>query len=274
MTRRIYKRPHRAKRKKPFFAKAIFWKSTATATLALGAVWFICFSPTLEIREVAVNGTDRVNKSDCVKAIEQQINKKIALFDSKSILLFNIDQAKKDLLAQFPQIQDIKIERQFPSKIYAAVQERRAVAVFSTGQGKQYSIDGDGIAFEVKGVKDANLLQIVSNRVGDSELKIGGTAISKDNLENILKLKGGAESQTKISITSAIIATGERVNFQTNEGWFIYFNPTKDAEVQLVKLVSVVNDNTFSAKRKNLEYVDIRFTRVYLKEKTSPTSAQ
>lgn len=269
MTRRIYKRPHRAKRKKPFFAKAIFWKSTIISTLLLGAAWFICFSPSLAIKEVAVNGTDRVNNGDCVKAIEEEINKKIALFDSKSIVLFNIDQAKKELLVKFPQIQDIKIERQFPSKIYAAVEERRAVAVFSTSDGKQYLIDGDGIAFEEKGGDDSGLLLITSNRVNDNDLKIGGTALPKANLENILRLKGGAESQLKIFIASAAIATGERVNLMTGEGWYIYFNPAKDAEPQLLKLVSVASDASFTEKRKNLEYIDIRFTRVYLKEKNT-----
>ncbi len=43
---------------------------------------------------------------------------------------------------------------------------------------------------------------------------------------------------------------------------------------QLIKLGAVINDQVFQSKRANLEYVDIRFTRVYLKEKTPATETQ
>jgi cell division protein FtsQ len=259
-----YRRPHRAKKKKPFFAKAWFWRSVLLLALLGGGIWFVCFSSVLEVKEVTVAGTQKVDRQDCVDVISAEVTKKIAMFDSKSILLFNLDQAKKDILAQFPQIQSIKIERQFPSRIMAQIEERRAVATFNDGS-KVFLLDDQGIAFQ-EASTSADLLQISDSRA--TAARPGGTVIGKDVLAAILRMKSQIQSASGILVERAVIATPERINLLTQEGWYIYFNPLKDIESQLTKLEAMISDDSFKAKRANLEYVDIRFTRVYLKEKS------
>ncbi len=271
MVRRNFKKPHRAKKRKSLFAKAAFWRSAFFVAAIGGGVWLVCFSPMLEVKQVSVAGAQKISDQDCVSFIEGEINKKIGFLDSKSILLLNLDQTKKELMAKFPQIQDIKIERQFPSKIYASIEERKGVAIFSAGNGKKYLIDGDGVAFEeADGGNTAGLLEI-----GDSyapDLKIGSLAIKKELLSNILRMKGDVQSTAQIEVSAAVVATPERVNLQTKEGWYIYFDPNKDMDSQLMKLTAVLADNSFKTKRTTLEYLDIRFTRVYLKEKSAETN--
>ncbi|MFA6376489.1 MAG: FtsQ-type POTRA domain-containing protein, partial [Candidatus Paceibacterota bacterium] len=182
MTRRNYKKPHRAKKVKPLVAKASFWRAVFGVSAASGLVWLVCFSPALEVKEIKITGTEKVSGQDCVKVIEDEISKKIAMFDSKSILLFNLDQAKNDILARYPQIQNIKIERQFPSKIYASVEERRGIAVFNAG-GKSYLVDDGGIGFqEIDSPPD--LLAISDSR--EAEVVMGGQVVSKEVLSGIL----------------------------------------------------------------------------------------
>ena len=264
MPRRSYKKPYRAKRKKPLLAKASFWRSLGVTAAAGGAVWVVCFCPALEVKEVNVEGAQKINAQDCAQMIQEEINKKIAFFDSKSILLFNLEQAKKEILAKYPQLQDIKIVRQFPSKIYASVEERRGVAVYVDSRGKRYSVDIQGIAFE-EAADPEGVIEIVDSR--GPEVEAGGQAITKELLSGILRMKGAIDGEGKITVLNAKIETLERINLQTSEGWFIYFNPLKDIEDQLVKLDAVLADPAFNAKRSNLAYLDIRFTRVYLKEK-------
>jgi cell division septal protein FtsQ len=264
MVRRTYKKPHRAKRKKTLWQKPVFWRSLVLATGAGGAVWLVCFSPALEVKEIEVAGTQKIDNGVCAKMIEEEVAKKIALFDSKSILLFDLEQAKKDLLARFPQAQDIKIERQFPSKIIASVQERRAVAIFN-GNDKRWLLDNDGIAFEESTVGESNdLLQIF---IPEKQAQIGQQIIDKNTLSGILRIKGEIGQLPDIVAESISLATPERINLLTKEGWYVYFNPLKDIDQQLAKLAAVAKDEEFLQKRKNLEYVDVRFTRVYLKEK-------
>ncbi len=262
MVRRRYKKPHRARRKKPIYAKPLFWKSLVLLSLASGTVWLVCFSPILEIKEIEVAGAEKINDYDYLKVIEGQANKKIALFDSKSILLFNIDQVKKDLLARFPQAESVKIEREFPSKIIASVQERRATAALNNG-GRLYLIDSEGIAFE-NFHEEKGLIEITN---GEKNISLGEQAIDKDILGAILRMKSEIVATANINLVSAAIATPERINLLTDKGWYIYFNPLKDITDQAFKLVSVMEDDVFEQKKGNLEYIDVRFTRVYLKQK-------
>lgn len=264
MPRRSYKKPYRAKRKKPLLAKASFWRSIGGLAFIGGAVWVVCFCPALEVKEINVNGAQKINGQDCVNLIENETSKKVAFFDSKSILLFNLDQAKKEILAKYPQIQDVKIERKFPSKIYALIEERQGVAVYVDAKGSKFSVDTEGYAFDPADSTES-VIEILDP--GTTEAKIGSPVILKDTLAAILKMKGEIDSMGKISVVQARLATPERINLLTSEGWYIYFNPLKDINEQLVKLNAVLSDASFAAKRTNLEYLDIRFTRVYLKEK-------
>ncbi|MCU0653372.1 MAG: FtsQ-type POTRA domain-containing protein [Candidatus Pacebacteria bacterium] len=269
MTRRTYKKPHRAKKKKSILAQAAFWRTAFFMTAIGGTVWLVCFSPALEIKEIAISGTEKVDRRDCVSFIAGEAQKKIAFFDSKSILLLNLDKTKKELMAKFPQIQDIKIERQFPSKIYASIEERRGVARLATGQ-KSFLVDNDGIAFE-EAATTTDLLEIGTGKADG--VKAGDTAIKKELLDNILKMKVQIQELAQTVVDSAQVATPERVNMRTSEGWYIYFDPTKDIANQMTKLAAVISDESFKAKRKDLEYLDIRFTRVYLKAKNTPESS-
>ena len=264
MTRRIYKKPHRAKKHKPLIAKASFWRSICVFAVLCGSVWLVCFSPALEVKDIEVAGAEKVSEQDCAKVIHDEVNKKIAFLDSKSILLFNMEQTKKELLARFPQVQNIKIERQFPSKIIASVEERSGVAIMGDGSGKKFLVDGNGIAFE-EVFEQKELLEI--SVAAGRPLKVGDEAVSKEMLSGILRIKGDMLASSGINTVGASIETPERINLQTQDGWYVYFNPLKDIDSQLSKLAAVIGDESFKAKKANLEYVDVRFTRVYLKQK-------
>jgi len=232
------------------------------AATGAATMWLVCFSPAFEVKEIEIAGAQKIEKQEFVDIIEKELNKKIGLIDSKSILLFNLDQTKKELLARLPQAQDIKIEREFPSKIIASVVERRAAAIFNA-EGKIYSLDESGVAFEESVFAD-DLLEISG---GNSQIAIGEVTVEKEVLIGILRVASEMRASTDIAVAAAIIASPERVNLRTEEGWYLYFNPRKDIDGQIVKFFAVLTGESFKAKRSNLEYVDVRFTRVYLKEK-------
>lgn len=263
MKRRIYKKPHRARRKKPLWTKPIFWRTIFLSGSGAFAFWLVCFSPVFEVQTIKINGAEKIEEGKMVEIIEKELNKKIGLLDSKSILLFNLDQTKKDLMARLPQAQDIVISREFPSKIIASVQERRAAAVL-IADGKRYSLDESGLAFEE--CQNGEDLPVISTPLADAP-EIGAAGVGKETMRGILRIIAEIRASTDIALVEAIIATPERVNLLTKEGWYVYFHPRKDINDQITKLLAVAADETFAQKRSNLEYLDIRFTRVYLKEK-------
>lgn len=244
--------------------KAGFWRAIFLTGAGGFTIWLVCFSPVFEVKEIEIAGAQKIEEREFVDVIEKSVNKRIGLFDSKSILLFNLDQTKRELLARLPQAQEIKIEREFPSKIIASVQERRAAAVFES-QGKLYSLDEAGVAFE-ECASAAGLIKILD---GSTAVEIGAKAIEKEVLNGILRITSELRASTDIACEEAIIASPERINLPVKEGWQIYFNPRKDAESQIIRLLAVIKEDSFREKRNNLEYLDVRFTRVYLKEKNT-----
>lgn len=263
MKRRIYKKPHRARRKKPLWTKPIFWRTIFLSGSGAFAFWLVCFSPVFEVQTIKIDGAEKIEERELVGIIEKELNKKIGLLDSRSILLFNLDQTKKDLMARLPQAQEIVISREFPSKIIASVQERRAAAVLIAG-GRRYSLDESGLAFEE--CQNGEDLPVISTPLADAP-EIGAAGVEKETMRGILRIIGEMRGTADIAPAEVIIASPERVNLLTQEGWYVYFHPRRDIGDQIVKLMAVINDESFKQKRENLEYVDVRFTRVYLKEK-------
>ncbi len=55
------------------------------------------------------------------------------------------------------------------------------------------------------------------------------------------------------------VISEERINVKTSQGWEIYFNPKKDLEWQLRKLGADLDEFIPLEKRKDLEYIELRF---------------
>ncbi len=265
MVRKRYKKPYRAKRKKPFFKKRSFWLMISGLIILGGGCWFICFSPLFEVKIVNVSGDGADKSGEYQKIIEGLTEKKIAFLSSKSIFLFDLDKASKEILNKFPQIQNISIQRKFPAQIYASVQERKPAAVFHWRGEKYFLIDETGVIFEEVGQPDGFFEILKSDEPNDA--KLGSRIFDTAFLVKILRFKADIENKMPVKISRGLVVTDERVNFTTTEGWEIFVNPQKDMDWQFTKLEAVVNDASFAQKRGNLEYVDLRFTRVYLKSK-------
>ncbi len=232
----------------------------------LGGIFFACFSPWLQVANVEVAGAQKINSDDFVKKIQDTAQKQLAFFPTKSILLFNINAAREELLKEFPQLADIKIERQFPSTIYAAIVERSPSAVIKNEKGDYYIVDDNGIFFKTLSETDNNNLFEI-NYNPPSDLRLGQSAINKDILQKILRAKNSIETNANIYLKSAEVINEQRINLNTNEGWQIFINPQKDIDWQTTKLQAVAGDSLFQIQRQNLLYVDLRFTKVYVKQR-------
>jgi len=265
MAGRKFKRPYRAKRKKPFFFKAPFWFSLILIAAFGGGVSFACFSPWLQINNVKVTGADAASSDKLTHLLEANAQKQLAFLPSKSILLFNMQAAKRELLKQLPEVADIQIKRQFPGTIYAAVLERSPIAALQAADGGWYIVDDTGIYFK-KSQNPDGLFEIDAG-LAQKAIDIGQAAIDKDLLQKILRTEVSIESDANIPLASAVIRNGERVDFTTAEGWQIFTNPQGDLDWQVSKIEAVAGDPAFAAQRKSLDYVDLRFTRVYVKQK-------
>ena len=88
--------------------------------------------------------------------------------------------------------------------------------------------------------------------------KLGEKTIENDYLETILKIQKFFQEELKLEIKEFIVFP-QRLNLRMVEGFEIYFDPRADIDWQLTKLNSVLKEKIPPEKRKDLEYIELRF---------------
>lgn len=241
--------------------KRSFWQSVLVILFLFGISYFFAFSPVFQIKEVKIAGAQKVPQEQIMSKINDILPKSILIFKTKSIFLANISQTEEGLLENFPQIEGAVFDREFPASLNVEIKERGARALWCNGEC--YLIDKDGVAFEA--APDNNQLMQIEVETAFEQAKLGQSVISRELLSSILKIEALLKEKAGLETQKAMVISTERVNFKTREGWEIYFNLEDDFEWQVTKLTLVLEREILPEKREILEYIDLRFTRVYYK---------
>ena len=119
------------KRRRVFVLKTLFSIGLSIAIVGL-IVYLLFFSGLLEIKEVSVNGLDKVNGADFHNGLNERLDSKWLglLKHQKNVLFFNSDIFKAEALAAFPEIKDISINKKPPHALDIDVTERIAAGIW------------------------------------------------------------------------------------------------------------------------------------------------
>lgn len=238
-----YRKPYRIKRKKPILRRRFFRLGILVLAAIGGISYFLFFSGIFQIEKVIVTGESKVSK----EAIE-------SLVSPQNIFLIDISKIRKDILDRFPQIAKAEIHRGFPGTLNISVRERLAVASWCDGENNCFLVDNEGVIFG-EAPAETNLVKIAGAR----------EMLGKEKIAKILEIQGKLKDDLGITTTQALIAPEERLNIETSEGWEIYFKSDGDIDWQLQELGLVLEKQITPAKRKKLEYIDLRFSRIFYK---------
>jgi cell division septal protein FtsQ len=243
---RKYRQPFRVKRKKSFLKNTFFWKVFAISFFVL-AVLFYLFFFLFQAKEILVEGQKTIEKERIENLVREKIENKVLFFRTKSLFLIKKDIIEKEIKQNFPKVKKVQISFRLPDKIRVLIFEREPLAIFC--KEECYFIDDEGILFEKENNKSQNLLRIYTQ-----DEKIDAQALLK-----ILDFQKKIENEFSIKIENAKLLSQEEVIFTTSENWQIIFNPKGDLNWQLVKLRLLLEREIPAEKRKNLDYVELRF---------------
>lgn len=239
-----YKKPYRIKKKKSILRNRFFW---VVVLLLLGAgslVYILFFSWVFQIKEVTLSGTNGISQADLRH-----------FFLDKNIFLLNKEEIKKNILEGFSKITEVKISRNFPSSLDVEIKERVAVAVWCNQEEECFLMDQTGAIFE-----EACLEQV------DLPVFFGEKDILTDEIiSQILEINAKFNKDLDVEIEKITIISYQRLDVKTAEGWEVYFDPQKDIAWQLIQLHLVLERQITSEERKGLEYINLRFEKVYYK---------
>ncbi len=239
-----FRKPYRVKRKRKSILKnRVFWRGILSLVFFGVSFYFFILSPIFRIKEVSISGNP---------VFYEKIKKMI---NGKNIFLVDFETIKKETLGKFPKIAQINLKRRLPDKIIGQIEERQPVAIFNQGE-EFFFLDKEGVIFE--NVSDK--LGLIVTKPSLIEFKMIGERVLEENImSSIIEIDSKLKDNLEISIKEASVISEDRLNIKTVEGWEVYFNPKNDLSWQLTKLKAVLDKEIPIEKRKNLEYIDLRF---------------
>jgi len=269
---RLYPKDYRAKEKNSR-KRMIFFILILFFILALG--YFLFFSPIFKVKEIKISGSRAIGSD----AIYQYLNdfrfKKVLIFFNRdNIFLLTKSKLKNILIDRFPRILSIQINKDiFKKNISIQITERKEVGIYCQAQNLSeeilegcYYIDGEGVIFEEAPQTSGTLILVIKDYSG-KEIKIRDSAIDKELIVKFIELRDILSSQFSLKALDFVIEKDGTKDFRldTNEGWYILFDGSRDLESQIMALRLVLEEKIKEA-RKNLEYIDLRIeNRVYYK---------
>ena len=249
-----YRRPHRYKKKKSVFKSKAFWFVIFIVLVISGVFYLICFSSFFQIKNIMISGNQKVSGDALQEIIKKNIEKKVLLFSSRSIFLADLNQISKDVSEAFPLIEKIQLKRNFSDALTVNITERKPVAVLIQGENS-FFLDKEGIIFEPAGL-DEGLVRIIDKQKTNN---LGEKAVDKEKLSRILDIDSKLKADLKITLKQFEMESDDKLNLVMDEGWQAYFDLQKDVEWQITKLRAVLEEKIPPQKRKDLEYIELRF---------------
>ena len=262
-----YRRPHRFKKKKSIFKNRFFWLAILGCLLFSGLVYFLIFSDFFIIKGIEITGNKEVAADEVKNSIENKLKGEKGIIPSDNIFLIDKTGIKEELFYLFPPIDNITIERGWPDALKVKLGERQGAALFCmdrrSGEGGEFReecfvMDREGIIFKA-GEYGSLLPKIKRESFSEEEIKLGNQVIGADVLNKVLEFYIKITSSLDIKIGEVFFISEEMVTLKTVEGWDIYVSLMKNIDWQVTKLKAVLENYLPLEKRKNLEYVELRF---------------
>ncbi len=264
-----YRKPISVKRKTSIIKSRFFWIGVLGLISISIINYYLFFSEIFQVENVIILGNQKIAKEDILKIIEDEFSRKSILSLNKNIFLANIGVMEGNIFKRFPRIVEIKSNRDFPDTLSFNITERVQIAWFckvlesfndkneQESIEKCYLLDESGVIFEEVSPSELKLVKIKSPN-SDIQLELGRKMIEPELLSKALEILLGVE-RLNIPIEEILVISEERMNVKTLQGWKIYFNPKKDLDWQLRKLEADLKELIPLEKRKDLEYIELRF---------------
>jgi len=242
--------------------KRFFWL-LGLVVILLGSVFYcLFFLEIFQVEKIIVSGEQRVAKEEIEFLVEKRIENKFLFWKTKNIFALNTGQIRQDLLNLFPQIAEAEVSRGFFDAVNVLVIERASLGLWCQEE-MCFLIDGEGVIFE-EAPPETELLKIESAESKENTT-LGKVVFEKEKLDQIFYLRTKLAEIANMPIVKAFLVSAERLNIETAEGWEIYFNLKGDLDWQVTELALVLEKQISPERREQLEYIDLRFSRVFYK---------
>jgi hypothetical protein len=231
--------------------------------LMLFLVYFLFFSGRYSIKNVQIEGINKISREKFEKIVtEYQNSRKFLIFSRNNLLLFS-EKSLREKIGESYLLETVKITKEYPGDLKIIVKEKDAKIVWLSNN-KCYHLDDEAYAIEYCEVENSNLIKIQDISVKD--LKIGEKSIDKYWLSYLIdcqELLKKHITPINFKIDSENLKT---ITVNTIEGFDIYLNTTLDLNEQVTRLATLIKNEEIKGSLSQIKYFDLRFgEKIYYK---------
>lgn len=224
----------------------------------------ILFSPFLQINDISVSGNERIPAAEIQNFIWPEVEKSFPFgLKTQNLILADPLSIKTRLLEKFLLIDELNVKKLWPKSLVVEIKERKTVSLWCW-ETNCFALDKKGVIFETASEDQAGL--VIKSKQPKNEISTGKKVMEEKILEQILFIRQTMSQKAKIEAREfTLFENDQRLNAKTNEGWEVFFDLKGDVNWSLVELELVLEKELPLEKRGSLEYIDLRFSKVYYK---------
>ena len=262
-----YKKHFRIKKRRSILKNRFFWFGFFFLAVLGGIFYLFIFSSVFQIKEIKVAGAAKIPPQDIKNMLDSKISRNFFTLKSRSLFLVDAKKLSQNILSDFLWISSANIKKVVPNVLAVEVRERTAAGRWCRDQDCFY-FDKTGMIFEKT---EEPMKPLLKSELSEFKVYLGRPALEEKYIVSILEINKTLEEGLRLEINEFVASgDGRRLKAETAEGWRILFDLSKEnnAQEQLVNFKSVLEEKIPPEKRRNLDYVDLRFgNRVYYKAK-------
>lgn len=267
-----FRKPRRLRKRRSIVKSRVFWDIVLGLVLLCSLAYFLFFSTVFKLKEIKFISPREVSLKPLQELLNQELQKKwLHLFKRDSFFLLWSREVEDKILRELPEIKTANLRKKFPDGLLLEVKKREPLAIWcgleedEQSDGQCFLIDKDRVIFrrakkeETKG----DLFLVMSKE--EKQRGILEEACSAEEMNQILEIQHRLQGKLNIGVENFTKGKLGLLEAKTVEGWEIYFDLSTDIELALTKLELLLEEELPLEERKNLQYIDLRFSKVYYK---------
>ncbi len=251
-----YSNPIKAKDKKRKYKVKQKYLLIASLVLLILLGYVLYFSPFFKIKNIQVNGLERISRDSIMQIVDNyRYKNKWLIFSKNNYWNFDSGEVRDRILNEY-WLDDLRVEKKFRNEVIISLREKPSSLNWLTNN-ICFSLDPTGLAVEYCQPDSGKDIQIKDLK--NKQLALGKTAINKQDLRKIFTLHeflSGSEQFGDIlqyellqpSIT-VFVATGPELRFDL----------TDSIEAQMARLMILTRQPDIQENLAFLKYIDLRF---------------
>lgn len=243
------------------FKKMLFWLIFFGFFAA--AVWTIVFSPVMKIEEVEILGADEDEGAISVIIEKDIAGKYFDFIPRNNLVTFPSGKIESEILDEFIMIREVKIKREFPTKMVLVVERRKDPIIWCSGEDC-WLVDETAEAF-AEAERPNEMVErddvLVTDGSGKGVEK-GDKVIHAQIVDIASSLPRTVAENSRIELEKQSLyipspVSGE-IRAKTKEAWEIYFSTARPILGQIEILKRILAAKITTEDLAQLEYVDLR----------------